>query len=238
MKHIKLFEAFTGNSPIYKTPEYEFKEFYRAFKNFPEIRDILPATVDQKVFQIKGDGFGGEPAWLEAHVDPPSRAEEINTKELIEIAKNKDPRFVPLIQFCQQLFESGKMEKMSLNFMASKLSTVFKNHDWNIMEKSPDYLTRCESEYEKALAVGLDDKKITGTLGLVKKYPQINIPQAQFWTYIKGSIAHFDHTVSAGKEIPCTQFILHNGKYYTIGGRRRMFWHFFNKIDPTVWIMK
>ena len=39
MKHIKLFEAFLAKkNPNYKKPEYEFKEFYRAFKNYPELR--------------------------------------------------------------------------------------------------------------------------------------------------------------------------------------------------------
>jgi hypothetical protein len=238
MRHLKLFEAFVGRSPSYKTPEYEFKEFYRAFKNYPELRNMLPATVDQRVFKIKDDGFDGEPAWLDAHVDPPSRSGEINTEKLLKIAEDKDPRFVPLIQFCQQLFESGRMKKIPLDFMTPKLSTTFKGHDWDILEKSPDHLKKCEAEYKKALAVGLDDEKISGTLGLVQKYPEINISQAQFWIYIKGSIAHFDRTVEEGKEIPCTQFILHDGKYYTIGGRRRMFWHFYNKMDPTVWVIE
>lgn len=37
---------------------------------------------------------------------------------------------------------------------------------------------------------------------------------------------------------PVKHFILYNGNYYTIGGRRRMFWHFYNHVDPTVWIME
>jgi hypothetical protein len=85
--------------------------------------------------------------------------------------------------------------------------------------------------------IGLDDTTLNGTLGLVKKYPNIKISQAQYWSYIKGSIAHFNKVEKSGGKLPCTQFILYKGNYYTVGGRRRMFWHFYNGVDPTVWIM-
>ena len=84
MKHIKLFEAFLAKrNPNYKKPEYEFKEFYRAFKNYPELRSLLPSDIDQRIFDIKADGFAGEPKWLEKHVDPPSKPDEITTDALL-----------------------------------------------------------------------------------------------------------------------------------------------------------
>lgn len=76
-------------------------------------------------------------------------------------------------------------------------------------------------------------------MDLVSALQQSNttIWKAQFWTYIKGSIAHFNRVEVTGGQLPCTQFILYRGKYYTVGGRRRMFWHFYNHVDPTVWVM-
>jgi hypothetical protein len=66
----------------------------------------------------------------------------------------------------------------------------------------------------------------------------VNIPKVHFWyLYAKDSIGYFDSVLEKGGEIPCTQFILHNGIYYTIGVRRRMFWHFYNGFDPTVWVI-
>lgn len=239
MKYIKLFEAFLAKkNPVYKKPEYEFKEFYRVFRNYPELRSLIPSDIDQKIFDIKADGFAGEPKWLEKHVDPPSKPDEITTEELLIIAEQNDPRFIPLILWCQELFEQGEMEKMNLDFLRQRLTSQFKNHDWNELEKDPDFLDKCESEYNKAIEAGLTDDILGKETGLVQKYPGITINQAQFWTYIKGSIAHFNRVEAGGGELPCTQFILYNGNYYTIGGRRRMFWHFYNHVDPTLWIMK
>jgi len=238
MKYIKLFEAFkTKRNPVYKKPEYEFKEFYWGFKNYPELRDLIPSDIDQGIFDVKEGGFQGEPKWLETHVDPPSKPGEITTDELLKIAEERDPRFVPFIIWCRELFEQGVMEKIPLEYLRQRLTSTFKNHDWDILEKDPDYLASCESEYNKAIEAGLDDKTLNNTLGLVKDYPNIAINKAQSWTYFKGSIAHFNRVEASGGQLPCTQFILYNGNYYTIGGRRRMFWHFYNHVDPTVWVM-
>jgi hypothetical protein len=238
MKHIKLFEAFLAKkNPVYKKPEYEFKEFYRVFKNYPELKALLPSDIDQKIFDIKADGFNGEPKWLEKHVDPPSKSDEITTEALLILAEQNDPRFIPLIIWCRELFEQGEMEKMPLDYIRPRLSSNFKNHDWDALEKNPDFLDECEREYNKAIAAGLDDATISNTLGLVQKYPDITINMAQFWIYIKGSIAHFNRVEASGGELPCTQFILYRGNYYTVGGRRRMFWHFYNHVDPTVWVI-
>lgn len=238
MKYIKLFESFFAKrNPIYKKPEYEFKEFYRVFKNYIELRSLLPSDIDQEIFDVVEDGFDGEPKWLEHHVDPPSRPEEITTEELIKIAEERDPRFIPFILWCRELFERGKMEKISLDYIRPRLRSNFKNHDWDVLEKDPDFLDKCEREYNKAIAVGLDDDALNNTLGLVQKYPDIKINMAQFWIYVKGSIAHFNKVEESGGQLPCTQFILYNGNYYTVGGRRRMFWHFYNHVDPTVWVI-
>ena len=109
--------------------------------------------------------------------------------------------------------------------------------DMQTVTKNPDLLDQCESEYNKAIEAGLNDDILSNTLGLVQKYPNIAINRAQFWIYVKGSIAHFNRVEESGGELPCTQFILYRGSYYTIGGRRRMFWHFYNHVDPTVWVM-
>ena len=56
MRHIKLFEAFSSRkNPKYKKPEYEFKEFYRTFKLYPELRSLLPSYIDQKIFDVESD---------------------------------------------------------------------------------------------------------------------------------------------------------------------------------------
>jgi len=239
MKHIKLFEAFLAKKkPNYKKPEFEFKEFYRAFKSYPELKELLPPEIDRSIFEIKADGFGGEPKWLEKHVDPPSQPDEITTDELLGKAEEEDPRFVPFILWCRELFDGGEMEKLTLDFIRPKITTNFKNHDWDSLEEDPNFLGSCEEEYNKAIKAGLDDKTLNHTKGLVQEYPNIKIPKAQSWTYFKGSLAHFDRVEASGGELPCTQFILHRGNYYTIGGRRRMFWHFYNHVDPTVWIME
>lgn len=239
MKYIKLFEAFLAKrNPNYKKPEYEFKEFYRAFKSYPELMELLPPEIDISIFKIEAGGHEGEPEWLEKHVDPPSKPDEITTDELLGIAEEEDPRFVPFILWCQELFECGEMEKLTLDYIRPRLSSNFKNHDWNQLEEDPDFLGSCESEYNKAIEAGLNDDTLKGT-GLVQKYPNVIIWKAQFWAhYAKRSIAHFNRVEDSGGLLPCTQFILYKGNYYTIGGRRRMFWHFYNHVDPTVWIME
>ena len=227
-----------GKNPIYKKPEYEFKEFYRVFKKYPELRGMLPLDIDQAIFDIKSDGFEGEPSWLEDHLDPPTRPDDIGTDTLIKIAEVKDPRFIPLILWCRDLFHTGHMEKIALEKVRRGLSSNFKNHDWDTFGKNPRFLDDCESEYSKAIAAGLDEVSLSNTQGLVQQYPDINISMAQFWIYIRGSIDYFNKVEASGGEMPCTQFLFHNGDYYTIGGRRRMFWHFYNNLDPMVWIME
>jgi len=171
-------------------------------------------------------------------VDPPSQPHQITTDELLGEAEKEEPEFVPFILWCRELFDGGEMEKLTLDFIRPKITTNFKNHDWGPLEEDPNYLDSCEEEYNKAIEAGLDDETLNNTKGLVQKYPNIKIPKAQSWTYFKGSIAHFNRVEASGGELPCTQFILHGGNYYTIGGRRRMFWHFYNHVDPTVWIME
>ena len=240
MKHIKLFEAFlseSSNRPRYRKPEYEFKEFYRAFRNYPELREILPDDIDGEIFNVKGTGFDGEPEWIDTHCDPPSKPGEIATPELIQLAEGEDPRFIPLIEFCQDLFESGQMEALPLSEITPNLESKFKNHEWHEIQKNPDFLKDCEKEYMKLKKLGLKDEEIDQK-GLVQRFPSVNIPKVHFWyLYAKDSIGYFDSVLEKGGEIPCTQFILHNGIYYTIGGRRRMFWHFYNGFDPTVWVI-
>lgn len=239
MRHIKLFEAFlveSTNRPSYRKPEYEFKEFYRAFRKNPELREILPDDIDDEIFNVEGTGFEGEPEWIGTHCDPPSKPEEITTQDLIELAEFEDPRFIPLIEFCQDLFESGQMKQLGLSEITPNLETKFKNHEWHEIQKNPDHLKDCKKEYLKLKKLGLKDYEMTQK-GLVQRFPSVNISKAQFWLYAKDSIGYFDSVLGKGEEIPCTQFILHNGIYYTIGGRRRMFWHFYNEFDPTVWVI-
>lgn len=233
----QLFESISR--PRYKKPEFEIKEFYRAFKKNLPLRGMLPDDIDQEIFKVRGGGFKGEPKWMEKHLDPPGKSGEyFGTPELIEIAESKDPRFVPFILWCQELFESGKMEKISLEELRSGLRTKFKNHEWHDLEKDPDLLDKCKAEYEKAIEAGLDKDRLTNEKGLVQKYPGVDIPKAMSWAgYFGDSINYFDSVADSGAELPVTQFILHNGIYYTIGGRRRMFWHFYHKLDPTVWVI-
>jgi len=129
------------------------------------------------------------------------------------------------------------MEKLPLSDIIPNLKSKFKNHEWDSIQKNPDHLKDCEKEYMKLKKLGLNDDEINQK-GLVQRFPDVNIPKAHFWAlYAKDSISYFDSVVEKGGEIPCTQFILHNGIYYTIGGRRRMFWHFYNGFDPTVWVI-
>jgi hypothetical protein len=114
----------------------------------------------------------------------------------------------------------------------------FKSHDWHEVKENPNYLDECEAEYNKAIDAGLNSKSLNKKR-LVKKYPDIKISYAQSWSgYFKNSIDYFNSVADGGGELPCTQFITHDDIYYTIGGRRRMFWHFYNNLNPKVWLIK
>lgn len=233
-------------SPNYKKPEFEFKEFYRAFKNNPSLQELLPKDIDRKIFKIEGDGFEGEPKWIELHLDPPSKQKSedgsegiqlIGTQDFLKVAEKEDERFVPFIKYCENLFNNGKMEELKLDFIVSNMDN-FKSHDWHDIKKNPKYLDECAEEYNKAINAGLNDVSLNQK-GLVQKYPDIKISYAQAWAgYFKDSINYFNSVAEKGGELPCTQFILHGGTYYTIGGRRRMFWHFYNNLNPKVWLIK
>lgn len=256
MRHLLRYKPFlmiresevkkTMKSPNYKKPEFEFKEFYRAFKNNPSLQELLPKDIDRKIFKIEGDGFEGEPKWIELHLDPPSKQKSedgsegiqlIGTQDFLKVAEKEDERFVPFIKYCENLFNNGKMEELKLDFIVSNMDN-FKSHDWHDIKKNPKYLDECAEEYNKAINAGLNDVSLNQK-GIVQKYPNINISYAQAWAgYFKDSINYFNSVAEKGGELPCTQFILHGGTYYTIGGRRRMFWHFYNKLNPKVWLIK
>jgi len=231
--------------PKYKKPEFEFKEFYRAFKNNSSLQESLPKDIDRKIFSIKGDGFEGEPKWIELHLDPPSKQKTedgkdevqlIGTQEFLELAKKEDKRFIPFIKFTEKLFNSGSIEEIKLDYILSNMDN-FKSHDWEELKTNPNYLDECEKEYQKALEAGLDDVSLNQTK-LVDKYPDIKINYAQAWSgYFKDSINYFNSVANRGGELPCTQFIVRDNIYYTIGGRRRMFWHFYNNMNPKVWLI-
>ena len=145
-------------------------------------------------------------------------------------------RFIPFIEYTQKLFKGGYNTKMGYDEIVSGLDTKFLNHDWSVIKKDPDFLTKAKEAAEqfKKAAPGesLKQKK------LVQRFPDINIQDAQFWDgYAGGSINYFNKAVKAGIPLPTTQFIVKGGKYYTVGGRRRMFWHFFHKLDPTVYLI-
>ena len=232
-------------SPKYKKPEFEFKEFYRAFRNNPSLQELLPKDIDRKIFKIKGDGFGGEPKWISMHLDPPSKQKSedgedeiqlIGTKKFLELAKKEDERFIPFIKYTEKLFNNGDMKEITLDFISKNMSK-FKSHDWHALKKEPNYVSDCEVEYNKAIKAGLNDVSLKKT-GLVKDYPDIKINYAQSWSgYFRDSINYFNSVADGGGELPCTQFISHGGIYYTIGGRRRMFWHFYNNLNPKVWLI-
>jgi len=236
-------------SPKYKKPEFEFKEFYRAFKNNPSLRKLLPKEIDRKIFKIKGDGFEGEPKWIGLHLDPPSKQKSedgaeiqlIGTKEFLELAKKEDERFIPFIKYTEKLFNNGSIEEIKLDYITKNMDN-FKSHDWHELKKNPNYLDECEKAYQKASSVGLNDASLKQTQ-LVKKYPEAKMNNSEFgnaqaWSgYFKDSINYFNSVADGGGELPCTQFIVHDDIYYTIGGRRRMFWHFYNNLNPKVWLI-
>ena len=123
MKHLKLFEEFTSRTPRYKKPEFELKEFYRTLKKLYKagVKGVIPPNVDPEIFDVYDpEGFENEPRWLELHIDPPSgKDEKIGTEDLKEyiIENGLDERFLPFIDYCQSLFETGKPEKMTLDFV-------------------------------------------------------------------------------------------------------------------------
>ena len=218
----QLFESVTN--PKYREPEFEIKEFYRVFKKYPELRAALPEEVDPEIFTRVGDGFDGEPSWLDS-------------RDAVLQADTKDPAFIPFIRFCEELFKSGGMEKIPLADLYSGLNTRFKNHDWSAIAKDPDLLTKCKEAYDRALEAGVTHGQLTQEKGLVQKYPDLKIKEAIVWAgYFKDSIDYFDKVAETGTPLPVTSFIEWNGDYYTVGGRRRVFWHFYHKLSPTVWV--
>ena len=240
MKHLKLFEDFSRKTPRYRKPEFELKELYRTLKKLYKggMKGVLPKNIDPGIFDIYDpEGFEGEPKWLELHLDPPSgKDEKIGTEDLKEyiIENDLDERFLPFIDYCQSLFESGRPEKITVDFVRRN-SDKFKKSGFDEVLKDPKFPAEAKREYEKAKEAGIQDLH---QKGLQDKFPDINIGLAQWWNgYAADSFGFFDSSLAAGKEIPMTQFLKVGDDYYTIGGRRRMNWHILNGMDPTVWVV-
>ena len=60
----------------------------------------------------------------------------------------------------------------------------------------------------------------------------------QFVSYYGGSFDFFDKNIENGGEMPITSAIEIGGKWYIVGGNRRMTYYVLSGINPTIWLIK
>lgn len=80
------------------------------------------------------------------------------------------------------------------------------------------------------------------TEGVFKDFPDIDKEAYQlavmYKSYASGSFDHFDKAIENGEKMPLSSIIEINGKWYLVGGNRRMSYYCLSKINPVVWKIK
>jgi len=231
MKYLKIYEEFvpTDTKVNFVKPAFEIKEFWRIFKEFPEVAKQL--GFDSELFKE-------EPELFERHEDPVFD-DKLSTKELM---KKVDKKYIPFIEKCQQLLNSGKLEKFDISKI-QKIATdsnSVERGDFSEFLKEKDFLESRKNAYDEVMQIlkKNNETNIYQT-GLISKYPELKgiLQKAQSYLYYKNSWDKFDEKIEKGESIQASSILVINGKYIILGGNRRMAYYIVSKINPMIWVV-
>lgn len=239
MKHLKIYEEFVSpNTKVnFVKPAFEIKEFWRIFKEFPEVAKQL--GFDSELFKE-------EPELFEDH-EYPVFDYKLSTKELM---KKVDKKYIPFIKKCQELFNTGKL----VQFDISKIQKIATDSnsigrgDFSNFLKQKNFAEVGKKVYAQVIQI-LKKNNLTFNLpnletgmyddDLISKYPELEgiFQKAQSYLYYKNSWDKFDEKIEKGEPIQASSILVINGKYLILGGNRRMAYYIVSKINPMIWVI-
>jgi len=222
--------------------EFEVKEMFRIFN---DLRDELPNEfiiggdkfiLDKSIFGTKGKSMEFEPKDFERQVEDinmkhtdPSKEEGTTSEDLLRKTtytlnngeKVDAKPYYDFIKLCRKLFWTGtkiQLDESGVKKLADDSQTIGRGDFAKFLKDA--------GEYQR----------------LKKDFPDIDkqaySEACSFLSYYGGSFDFFDKNIENGGEMPITSAIEIGGKWYIVGGNRRMTYYVLSGINPKIWLIK
>lgn len=219
--------------------------------------------IDKSIFGEKGKAMDSEPEEFEPVCEdengrPTNASNDAVTSEdllkmdkfhLKEDGKEVDAdRYKDFIRMCRDLFWTGRSYQMvdgDIERLAEESGEIGRAAFSEFMGSTGE-VEKIKAAYKRTMDF-LDSKgEELNTKGLYVKYPEHFDEKGkedyqlatQFKLYIEGSWGHFDKVIKSGKEMPLSSVIEIGGKWYLVGGNRRMSYWCQNGKLPVIWLIK
>jgi hypothetical protein len=248
--------------------EFEPKELFRLFNDLKDelsseiVINGNVYNIDKSIFGEIGNGMDCEPEEFEPVCEDEngkptnSNNTSLTSDNLLKMKKfnlkngkkvNAD-KYKDFIKMCRNLFWIGKPYQMVEGDIERliKESGEIKRAEFSKFMIGSKEIEKMKSAYKRTVDF-LDSKdEELNTKGLYKKYPEYFDDKGkmdyqlacQLKYYIEPSWNHFDKLIKSEKEIPLISVIEINGKWYLVGGNRRMSYFCQCGKLPMIWLIK
>ena len=247
--------------------ELEVKEMFRVFNDLQNelpnefIIGGEKFTIDKSIFGTVGKAMDFEPEEFEQQVEDINRKHTDTSKELrmtsedllrkttytLKNGEKVDAKpYYEFIKLCRKLFWTGKkiqLDESGVNKLAADSQTIGRGDFAQFLKDAGEY-QRLKVSYDKTMDFlkekGAEDRLNTDQV--FKDFPDIDKEAygeaCSFVSYYGGSFDFFDENIEKGGEMPLTSAIEIAGKWYIVGGNRRMTYYVLSGINPTIWLIK
>ena len=247
--------------------EFEVKEMFRVFNDKrDELPDEFLVggerfTLDKSIFGTKGKAMDFEPKEFEQQVEDingkhtdPSKELRTTSEDLLRkttyTLKNGEKAdakpYYEFIKLCRKLFWIGQkvqLDESGIKKLADDSQTIGRGDFAHFLKDAGEY-QRLKVSYDKTMeflkSKGAEDR--LNTEQVFKDFPDIDkqaySEACDFVSYYGGSFDFFDENIEKGGKMPLTSAIEIGGKWYIIGGNRRMTYYVLSGINPTIWLIK
>ena len=141
--------------------------------------------------------------------------------------------------------QAAKLDDLSVSLLPKQfikeVNDEILKHSELISKINNTYKTQVtQNPLEFLKSKGVEDR--LNTPQVFKDFPDIDKESyqeaCQFVSYYGGSFDFFDKNIEDGGKMPLTSAIEIGGKWYIIGGNRRMTYYVLSGINPTIWLIK
>jgi hypothetical protein len=247
--------------------ELEVKEMFRVFNDLQNelpnefIIGGEKFTIDKSIFGTVGKAMDFEPEEFEHQVEDINGKHTDSSKELrttsedllgkttytLKNGEKVDAKpYYEFVKLCRKLFWTGKktqLDESGVKKLAADSQTIGRGDFAQFLKDAGEY-QRLKVSYDKTMDFlkekGAEDR--LNTEQVFKDFSDIDKQAYQeacsFLSYYGGSFDFFDKNIENGGEMPITSAIEIGGKWYIVGGNRRMTYYVLSGINPTIWLIK
>jgi hypothetical protein len=247
--------------------EFEVKEMFRIFNDLRDglPNEVVIGgekfVLDKSIFGTVGKAMDLEPDDFEIQVEDINRKHTDPSKELrttsedllrkttytLKNGEKVDAKpYHEFIKLCRKLFWTGskiQLDESGVKKLADDSQTIGRGDFAHFLKDAGEY-QRLKVSYDKTMeflkSKGAEDR--LNTPQVFKDFPDIDkeaySEACQFVSYYGGSFDFFDKNIENGGKMPLTSAIEIGGKWYIVGGNRRMTYYVLSGINPTIWLIK